>query len=44
MMRGVPPSAEHAAVARIGAVLGPINFMLLAPPEVAHILRHSGAT
>lgn len=31
------------AVARIGAVLVPLNFMLLAA-EVAHLLRHSGAT
>ena len=31
------------AVARLGAVLVPINFMLLAG-EVAHLLRHSGAT
>lgn len=31
------------AVARLGAVLVPLNFMLLAE-EVAHLLRHSGAT
>jgi fatty-acyl-CoA synthase len=31
------------ALARVGAVLVPINFMLQAA-EVAHILRHSGAT
>ena len=31
------------AVARLGAVLVPINFMLLAE-EVAHLLRHCGAT
>jgi fatty-acyl-CoA synthase len=31
------------ALARLGAVLVPINFMLLAD-EVAHILRHSGAS
>lgn len=30
------------ALARIGAVLVPVNFMLL-PAEVAHILRHSGS-
>lgn len=31
------------AVARLGAVLVPLNFMLLAD-EVAYLLRHSGAT
>jgi fatty-acyl-CoA synthase len=35
-------AAVRFAVARIGAVLVPINFMLKAE-EVAHILRHSGA-
>jgi len=35
-------AAVRFAVARIGAVLVPINFMLK-PEEVAHILRHSGA-
>jgi fatty-acyl-CoA synthase len=30
------------ALARLGAVLVPINFML-GPAEVAHVLRHSGA-
>jgi fatty-acyl-CoA synthase len=35
-------AAVRFAVARIGAVLVPINFMLKGE-EVAHILRHSGA-
>lgn len=35
-------AAVRFAIARIGAVLVPINFMLKAE-EVAHILRHSGA-
>lgn len=33
----------HFALARLGAILVPINFML-GPTEVAYILEHSGAT
>lgn len=36
-------AALRFAVARLGAVLVPINFMLLAE-EIAHLLRHSAAT
>ncbi|MFT4102887.1 MAG: acyl-CoA synthetase [Burkholderiaceae bacterium] len=36
-------AAARFAIARLGAVLVPVNFMLKAP-EIAHILRHSGAT
>src|ERR1700691_2985897 len=35
--------AMRFALARLGAVLVPINFMLK-PEEVAYILRHAGAT
>ena len=35
--------AMRFALARLGAVLVPINFMLKAE-EVAYILRHAGAT
>ncbi len=35
--------ALRFALARLGAVLVPINFMLRAP-EVAYVLRHAGAT
>ena len=35
-------AAVRFALARIGAVLVPVNFMLKAP-EIAHILRHAGA-
>ncbi len=36
-------AAARFALARLGAVLVPVNFMLKAT-EIAHILRHSGAT
>ena len=36
-------AAMRFALARLGAVLVPINFMLKAE-EVAYILRHAGAT